>query len=324
MNRPLSHTPAADLRQGETWTRAQRFKNDAILIAVRVVLALLVPLPPRLLHHLGRALGLAMFALLGGARRTARSNVARVFPAMSARESRALARRSYIALGGHLGDALAALDSRNPLVPLSVDEDALDLLAAARARRGASGSRGVLFASAHLGPWERVAATLVARGVPMTVVARETYDPRLSSIYERLRARRGIPAIYRGLPGASSRILRTLRTGGVLGIPMDLRSRVPSVEATFLGQRALLPIGPARIALRVGAAVVVGTVAPDASVRGGLRIRCTEIRTDDLSAGDAGERELTARIASELSNRIKELPGEWVWMHDRFPGNPVD
>jgi KDO2-lipid IV(A) lauroyltransferase len=318
-------TPAGttDLRQGGTWTRAQTFKNDLILIAVRCGLGLLVPLPPALLRNVGRTLGLIAFALLWRVRRTACSNIARAFPEIGARQAAAIARRAYVALGGHLGDALASLDSRNPLVPLPVDEEALGVLS--RAGRGAKGEpRGILFASAHLGPWERVAATLVDRGVPMTVLARETYDPRLSSIYDRLRARRGVPAIYRGLPGAPTRIVRTLRTGGALAVPMDLRSRVPSVEATFLGQRARLPVGPARIALRMGAAVVVGTVAPDPTVPGGLRIRCTEVPTSDLLPGDAGERELTARLAFELSRRIRELPGEWVWMHDRFARNLVD
>jgi KDO2-lipid IV(A) lauroyltransferase len=322
----MTKAASNDLRSGGSWTRAQSLKNDLILIAIRVALALLVPLTPALLRSLGRALGFFAFALLGRVRRLARSNVARAFPGMSAREAGRVARASFIALGGHLGDALAALDPRTPLVPLSVDEEGLALLA--RARFGADGApRGVLFASAHLGPWERVAATLVARGVPMTVVARETYDPRLSSIYDRLRAQRGISAIYRGLPGAPTRMVRTLRTGGVLGVPMDLRSRVPSVETTFLGQPARLPVGPARIALRVQAAVVVGTVAPHPSfpgLPGALQIRCREIPTDDLAADDAGERELTARLASELSDRIRELPGEWVWMHDRFARNPVD
>jgi KDO2-lipid IV(A) lauroyltransferase len=176
-----------------------------------------------------------------------------------------------------------------------------------------------VFASAHLGPWERVAATLAAEGVPMTVVAREPYDPRLAWIYERLRDARGVPAIYRGLPGASMRMVRVLRKGGILGIPMDLRSRVPSVDVSFLGQPAPVPIGPARLALRTGAGVIVGTVAPDSSLPEGLRITCTEVSSEGLAATPEGEHVLTQRIADELSARILALPDQWVWMHDRFP-----
>ena len=57
-------------------------------------------------------------------------------------------------------------------------------LAHGQARRE---GRGVLFPSAHLGPWERVAPSLVACGVPLVTLARESYDPRFSRLYERLR-----------------------------------------------------------------------------------------------------------------------------------------
>ncbi|MGO8992672.1 MAG: lysophospholipid acyltransferase family protein [Polyangiaceae bacterium] len=323
---PAAVTGFRDLREGGAWTRTQRLKNGVIVVVVRAALALLVPLPARVLRVLGRGVGLIAYAFGRRARGAARRSVARVFPEMSTRRAGAIVFRSYAALGGYLGDAVASLDPRRPLEPLAVDDAALALFA--KARSGSVGRpgherepRGVLFASAHLGPWERVAATLVARGVPMTVLARETYDPRLASVYDRLRAARSVRAIYRGLPGASTRIVRTLREGGVLGVPMDLRSRVPSVEVTFLGQRASVPVGPARIALRMGAAVIVGTVALDPSVAGGLRITCTEIPTADLVPGPAGEKELTARLAAELSARIRALPTEWVWMHDRFGGD---
>jgi Kdo2-lipid IVA lauroyltransferase/acyltransferase len=319
---PTHPTPATDLREGGSWTRRQNIKNWLIAVVVRGVLGFLVPLPPPLSRFLGRALGAFAFMIARRTRHGALKSVARVFPQMSAGDRRGIVSRSYVALGGHLGDAVASLDPRRPLVPLAVDDATLALLARLRAGPG-SARRGILFASAHLGPWERVAATLVARGVPMTVLARETYDPRLASIYERLRGARGIPAIYRGHPGAPTRIVRTLRDGGVLAVPMDIRSRVPSTDAPFLGQPARVPVGPARIALRMGAAVVVGTVAPDRSVAGGLRITCTQISTTDLAPGVAGEETLTARLADELSRRILAVPEEWVWVHDRF-GNPVD
>jgi KDO2-lipid IV(A) lauroyltransferase len=300
------------------------------------------------LRVLGKVLGLFAFAIVPHSRRLARRNIARAFPSLTAKEAHAIARRSYLALGGHLGDAVASLDTRRPLAPLVIADSDLAVFTAGRdalegeecgratctaadALEGEESgrapctaaltprARGILFASAHLGPWERVAATLVARGIPLTVLARETYDPRLGSIYDRLRGARGIRAIYRGRPGAATGIVRTLRAGGVLGVPMDLRSRVPSVEVLFLGQKAWVPVGPARIALKMNAAVIVGTVVPDPAVTGGLRIRCAEIPTADLTPGDSGERELTARLAAELSRRILALPAEWVWMHDRFP-----
>lgn len=111
-------------------------------------------------------------------------------------------------------------------------------------------------------------------------------------------------------------MLRTLRRREVLGIPMDLRSRVPSVEVPFLGVPAATPIGPARLALRTGAAVVVATPAPSAA---GLVLTVTRVEVADLDPrAPLSATTLTARLNDELSARIRALPALWPWMHRRW------
>ena len=78
------------------------------------------------------------------------------------------------------------------------------------------------------------AATLAA-AVPLSVVARESYDPRLGYVYQRLRR---YDTVYRGAPGAGMRMMRVLRRGAVLGIPMDLRTRAPIAIAPGIGRAA--------------------------------------------------------------------------------------
>jgi KDO2-lipid IV(A) lauroyltransferase len=306
---------ARDLRTGGEWTRLQRAKNDLVFVLAMLALAASRALPLGALRALGAGLGAAAHALARRARRTALVNVRLVFPEMADGAQRALVRRSFVTMGELLADAVALLrSSAGPLLSLTPEARAViqDAL-----REG----RGVLFASAHLGPWERVAASLVAAGVPLTTLARESYDPRFTRLYARLRGARGVPVIWRSgsRPLATTLgILRALRGGGVLGVPMDLRARVASCESSFLGQPAWTPVGPARIALRTGAAVVVGTVAPAGA---SLVITATRIPTSDLdleSGRPAAERDLTARIDRELSRRILALPHAWVWMHERF------
>ena len=285
------------------------------------------PLPLPALRALGRALGIAAHALAPGPRRVARDNVARVFPALRRAEREALVRRSFEVLGEFLGETVALLRPDRAFPALPVAAEARAILEAARAD-----GRGVVFASAHLGPWERVAAALVAAGVPLVAVARESYDPRFSRLYERLRAAHGVRLVWRDRRGAAARILRALRAGEVLGVPMDLRSRVPSCPAPFLGHEALTAIGPARIALRAGAPVVVGSVAPVPAdgppsrlagpPKPRLQVTATRIDTHDLPRdprrAHESARELTRRINDELSRRILALPQAWVWMHERW------
>ena len=217
-------------------------------------------------------------------------------------------RATFRALGAHLGDTVDLYGKTALSTVLPLEEGSAEVLAEAR-----GGGRGVVFASAHLGPWERVAASLVHAGVPLVTLARAAYDPRLTRVLVALRERHGVRAIFRGTEGAAARIVRTLRAGGVLGAPMDLASRVPTLDVPFLGVPAPTPLGPARLALRTGARVVVGTYT-EAEL-----IRIREIPTVDLAAGDEGERELLRRVNDELSARIRAAPAHWPWMHDRFP-----
>lgn len=298
---------SADVREGGRWSFAQRVKNDALYGIVVVSLALASRLPPRVARAAGRALGFVAWALFGRLRRLAEENVARALPEVEPSARAAFVRRAYRALGNLLGETVATLNPRRPVEPLPFLPGSRACLDAAIAE-----GRGVVFASAHLGPWERVAVSLVKAGVPLTVVAREPYDPRLGAVYRRLRENRGVVTVYRGASGAGVALVRTLRRGHVLGIPMDLASRVPSLDVPFLGSPASTPRGPARLALRTGAAVVVGTVAPDG--HGGLGLSFVRIPIRE----GATEHDLLQAINAELSARIRALPEAWPWMHPRW------
>ena len=302
-------------------------KNTLIVALTRLVVATLCPLPRPLLRSLGRALGAVAYACLPFARATAFANLALAFPRATRRERARMARRAYLTLGALLGDTLARLSSR-AVYPGAIPFDS-DTSRRALAEATASG-RGVMLLSAHLGPYEDVARSLLAHGAPLLAVTKAAYDPRLEFVFERLR--RGLPSVARDQPGAAMRMVRHLRGGGVLGIPMDLASRVPSVRVPFFGQLAATPVGPARIALRTSARVVVCTAVRAARVDHGragadrYALKVTEIRTDDLveALADPAAREvaLCERINRELCERILSLPEAWPWMHGRFGEAP--
>lgn len=298
---------ASDIREGGRWSLAQRAKNDVLYLLIAGAIATIGRLPRRMLRAFGIGLGVVAHAVIPSARRIARANVARAIPELSEVERRALVARTYRNLGAHLGDAVAMLDPRRPAEVLPFADGARERLEAAYREE-----HGVLFASAHLGPWERVAATIVETGLPFAVVAREAYDPRLTRLYDRLRGARGLRTIYRGASGAGTALLRVLRRGEILGVPMDLASRVPSIEAPFLGVPAKTPVGPAKLALRTGAAVVVAFATRE------LTVEVLRIRSDDLESSPDAERILTTRINDAISKAILSVPDAWVWMHHRF------
>jgi len=294
----------------------RRLKNSLIVFITRTAVFLLSPLPRGLLVRLGRMVGVLAWIALPKSRRIAHANLALAFPPMSLDERRSLARTAFVTLGGLLGETLSRLSRRASYpTPLPFDSPESEAVLAKAREQG----RGVMLLSAHLGPYEDVARSLVANGVPLLAVTKAAYDPRLDFVFSRLR--RGVPAVARDEAGAAMRMVRHLRRGDVLGVPMDLASRVPSVDIPFFGVRARTAVGPARIALRTGSAVVVCTaVLSSASPRAEYALRVTRVRMDDLAerTPEQAERALLLRINEELCARIRAMPEAWPWMHPRF------
>jgi Kdo2-lipid IVA lauroyltransferase/acyltransferase len=294
-------------------------KNEFFYATASLAIRWALRLPRGWLIHLGRQLGTLAHLVLWRERRLARSNLALVNPHLDPRQVRALERETFHTLGENLGDAVALLDPRElPSRTLGIDALSRRVLEDALGE-----NRGVVYVTAHLGPWERMAALLAHLGFPISTVARESYDPRFHAlIYDRLRRDRNVHAIYRGQPGAPYAIVRALSRGRVVGFPMDLPGRVPVLPVTLLGQPSFLPVGPARIALRTRSPVVVGTPAP--STEGaGLEVRIRRLPADDLDPTPAGEAALTQRIGDALGERIRALPTHWPWMHPSFAGTPA-
>ena len=308
----------ADVREGGTWTPRQRLKNDVLHALVRAALAAVRRAPRGVVAALCRALGVVAWALLGRERGLVRARLeAGLGRAIAGRRVRAV----FLAAGDVLADTLALLDPRERAGRTMT----MDAASHAVFRDALAEGRGVVYVAAHLGPWERMAALLVEEGFPVATVARESYDPRLTAIYERLRAPRGVRSIYRGRPGAATAIVRELRAGRAVGFLIDLPSRVRSIRVPLFGVEQSVAVGAARIALARGVAIVVGT--PVTSGSGGpLQLLVERVITHDLSPGAPGEATLTLRLARALEARIAARPEAWLGLFappEPRPAEPV-
>jgi Kdo2-lipid IVA lauroyltransferase/acyltransferase len=289
----------ADLRLGGAWTRRQRLKNNLVFAAASAALFVASRLPRRALALLGASLGVLAWLVLPRERARVRERLA---AGLGVSASPARVRAVFLRAGAILADTIALLDPRERAgARLALDEESRAVF-----RDALSTGRGVVFVSAHLGPWERLAALLVEEGFPVATVARESYDPRFTALYERLRAPRGVRSIYRGGAGAAVAIVRELAKGRAVGFLVDLPARVPSVPATLFGEPSDVPIGAARVALARRCEVLVGTCAP-----GGL-VRISRVEIGDLDRDEPSERVLVRRITEELDARIAVDPEAWV------------
>lgn len=295
--------------------RLRRLRHDLGYAALRAIPAAARPWPLAGVRALGRGAGALAAHLARTDRERALANLHVAFPERDEAWRRATVGAAARHVGSLLGE-VAWLWSATPRQLLDRTEiDGLEHLAGARSER-----LGAVLVTAHCGNWEWMNLALGACGMPMSVAAREVYDPRLDRVARRLRGRFGGDTVLRG-PEAGARLVRALRRGRVAGFLIDQDIDAPGAFVLFFGRPAWTPVGAAMLALRTGAPVVPGfaTRLPD----GRMRLRF-EPPLPHPGHGPLDERAalLTARLSERIEAQIRSSPDQWVWMHRRWRRRP--
>lgn len=276
-------------------------------------------LPESAAYAVGEGAGRLAFRLDRRHRRITEENLARAFPGQYPPHAlTALARGVFENLGRTAVD-VARSDRlfHGPTQDVAIMEGTDRILEARR--RG----KGVLFITAHFGPWEVLALIFGLQAGWAHVVARPLDNPRLDELLTRLRERGGNRVIRKR--DAVQAILQALRRGEMVGILIDQHiSEREGVVVPFFGQPASTASAPALIAMRSGAAVFPAGILREG--RGRYRVRIAEEvavrRSGDLRADLV---ENTARFTAAIEALIRERPDHWFWLHRRWKTSlPID
>ena len=302
-------------------SRTRTARHDLGYAGLRGLLGAARVMPLSALRLTGRSLARGAWRLAGRDRTRALEHLALAFP------EREPAWRLQVARGArrHFGELLgevAWLWSASPRAILArTSIEGLRNLTAPLAE-----GRGAVLVTGHCGNWEWLNLALGVLGVPMTVAAREVYDPRLDEVARRLRARFGGETVLRG-GSAGRRLATALARKRILGLLIDQDIDVPGCFVEFFGRPAWTPSGAAVLALRGKVPVVPGFAARQKD--GSMRILFeppVEMERCGRLDRDAGL--LTARATARIEAQIRRHPEQWVWMHRRWrrraaPGDTV-
>ena len=174
---------------------------------------------------------------------------------------------------------------------------------------------GMIGITGHCGNWEWIAHAIALR-TPVTVLHRERDEPEMNVFITDLRTNAGIATIDRGSTAAGREMIRALRNGSILAFLIDQNIRAESVKVPFFGRPALTPIGPAKLAVRMGVPII--------RIFGERRNGMLHIRIlEPIAVGqDDNPIALTARLTADIEAQIRRVPEQWVWMHDRYRERP--
>lgn len=258
-------------------------------------------------QRFGRFLGRIVIPFVTRDRRKAHDSIEIAFPDKDVEEREELIRQTFRHLGTSLGELLWMPRLDRDELARTTEWRGLEHL-----DRAVAAGRGVVLFTGHCGNWEWMAAAIALAGYEMNVIAREIDDSRVNEIIVASRARFGVATIGRGGDTAARDILRTLRTGKILGVLIDQSIRAEVVPCEFFGKPAPTPVGPARLAIRAEAMAIAGFIQRRADGSHLVEFH-PGVDSRDLDAA-----ELTCEMNRLIEQQIRRVPEQWVWIHQRW------
>ena len=167
---------------------------------------------------------------------------------------------------------------------------------------------------AHLANWEVIPLALTGRTKPLTIVYRAANNPLVDAMIAEARAPYTAAMLAKGVMGARQ-IVKALKGAAHVIMVVDQKLNT-GLDVPFFGRPAFTSPAVVSLAMRYGCPVF-------------------PVRTERLPAGrykvsveapftfppgdDNAMRENLTRVNRRLEDWIRRKPGQWLWMHRRWP-----
>lgn len=257
---------------------------------------------------LGGWIGRNILYHLGWARK-AHANLAAAFPEKTLAEREAI----VVEVCGNVGRVIgeyAHLDKfemggTNPRI-------AVEHIEIAEEMRG----KGLLLLSGHFANWEIMPIAAQEFGLNGGIVYRPPNNPYVDRFIAKARAVKGFKEQISKHQG-TRRIFSLLRGGKAILLLADQKTN-EGIAVPFFGRDAMTTPAPAALALKLNVPVYF------ASNRRGKGARFTITVHPKLEFTPSGDyetdlRAMTAAINDKLEEMVRAHPGQWLWIHRRWP-----
>ena len=175
--------------------------------------------------------------------------------------------------------------------------------------------KGLITVSGHLGNWElQGAAAATAISGPFTVAAVQQSNPYVDRFITRRRNEMGMQVA--GTKEAMKLLLRALKNKQAIGLVADQNAGRNAVFVDFFGKAAATHPGPAQLALKFGAPLLVGAAIRTGPGQFKILSEQVEIKADDTVET------LTQRHVKILESFIRQHPEQYFWLHRRWKTRP--
>lgn len=261
----------------------------------------------------GRLVGRLAWHVVRRERAKALRNIAIAFPEWSEEKRSDTIRQMFVHFGMSLFEVAWLPNLKSETLHETTHVEGIEPLRALIAAR-----EPMLAITGHCGNWEWFAHATALGGVPLSVMHRERDEQEMNRFITELRAGAGIRTIDRGSESSAREMIKALKGGQALCFLMDQNIRAESVKVPFFGKPAPTPIGPAKLAIRMEAAVAIGFLE-----RGQDGLQHAHWLPPIFTSRDDDPVALTARITAAIEEQVRRVPEQWAWMHNRWRERPA-
>ncbi|VFQ45291.1 lysophospholipid acyltransferase family protein [Desulfoluna butyratoxydans] len=293
----------------------KKIKNDIIYYAILALITLLRTLNRRASILLMRGVGRLAWYLAVHERKKSLRHLTRAFGhEMSRKEIIRLSKGVFDNLSVCVADAVRLPNLVRQGLDRIVKVENFHYLTDAVAK-----GNGVLLQTGHFGNWELMGTWLVQKGIPLRVIAKRSYDPRLDAIIVGYRNGAGYSNTARG--NALKTMLDGLNNGCVYGMLFDLDTKVKGVFVDFFGKPAHTAVIPAMMAVEHDIPIVPVFIRLNDDYT--YTIECQS----PLSLQHTDEPYVDAQVNTQTCSNVYESmirrhPRQWIWMHSRWKKQP--
>jgi Kdo2-lipid IVA lauroyltransferase/acyltransferase len=251
-----------------------------------------------------------------GLSRRARKNIRRVFPKLNDVAVEEMVQEMWENLGRLAGELphlpkIKVFDDDAASGPRRVDVVGIEHLDTAR-----DSGKPIIFFTAHIGNWEIGPLVSSRRDMPLHVIYRSSNNRFADQLF--LSGRRNVVGgmIPKGADGARQ-AMKVLQENKPLGMLVDQKMN-DGIPVPFFGSEAMTAPALAQLAFRYDCIVLPAWVER----LEGVRFRVTV--EPPLAFTKSGERMVDARNAmtkvnARIEDWIRARPGQWLWLHRRWP-----
>lgn len=282
-----------------------RHRLEAAL--ANTVFSLLAVLPAWAVSAIGAALGRAV-GPFSRAHRTAQRNLARALPEYDEAARARILKEAWANFGRTMFEyAVLSKIAKEPGRIVVEGHEALALMAAQ--------GRPVILFCAHLGNWEVIPPALARLSKALTIVYRPANNPLVDRMIADLRAPYTAGMAPKGAMGARQ-MLKALGSGEHVIMVVDQKLNT-GMEIPFFGRGAFTGDAVARFAMRFDCPVF--PVRTERLDDGSFQVTVEDALEFPPHGTDDDVRAALVRINQRLEEWIRARPGQWLWMHRRWP-----